>query len=158
MVGIGTDGASVMTGKRGGVVVKLREYSPSLVGVHCAAHKISLATSQAAKTVPEMDYYSRTVTSVFKYFANSSLRSNRLREIQSVLSMPQLKFTEIHSVRWLSMENTVQAIYRSYPALCMCLERDAIHDSMAKGLYSDVSQFKFVAITHMMMDVLPFVG
>lgn len=66
MVGIGTDGASVITGRKAGIVVKLREHYPSLIGVHCAA----LATSQAAKSVTEMDDYFRTVTSIFKYFAN----------------------------------------------------------------------------------------
>ena len=48
MVGIGTDGASVMTGRKNGVVVKLKEMAPSLIGVHCAAHRCSLASSQAA--------------------------------------------------------------------------------------------------------------
>jgi hypothetical protein len=57
MVGIGTDGASVMTGKRNGVVVKLKEHSPSLVGAHCAALRTALATSQAAKYVHEKDEY-----------------------------------------------------------------------------------------------------
>ncbi|XP_060589612.1 zinc finger protein 862-like [Ruditapes philippinarum] len=158
MVGIGTDGASVMTGRKNGVVVKLKEHSPSLVGAHCAAHRTALATSQAAKYVHEMDEYSRTVSSVFRYFSNSSLRSNRLRAIQSVLNLPELKFSEVHSVRWLSMENAVTAIYRSYPALCMCLEREAIYDSAAKGLFNDVIQFKFIAMTHVMMDILPFMG
>ncbi|XP_053377704.1 zinc finger protein 862-like [Mercenaria mercenaria] len=158
MVGIGTDGASVMTGKKNGVVVKLKEHSSALVGAHCAAHRTALATSQAAKYVQEMDDYSRTVSSVFRYFSNSSLRSNRLRAVQSVLNLPELKFAEVHSVRWLSMENAVTAIYRSYPALCMCLEREAVYDSAAKGLYNEVIQFKFIALTHVMMDILPFMG
>lgn len=72
--------------------------------------------------------------------------------------MPELTFAEVHSVRWFSMESAVRAMYRSYPALCMCLEREALFDSAAKGLFQDVSQYKFIALTHMMMDVLPFMA
>ncbi|XP_060572444.1 zinc finger protein 862-like [Ruditapes philippinarum] len=157
MAGISTDGASVMTGRTGGVVTLLRKHTPSLVGVHCAAHRTALATSQAAKDIPEINNYARTVSNVFRYFSNSALRSNRLRDIQSVLNLPELKFSEVHSVRWLSLEYAVKAIYRSYPALVMCLERDATLDSTAKGLFLEVSQYRFIAFTHLMMDVLPYI-
>ena len=45
LVACGTDGASVMTGVRNGVVAKLREDIPWpwLLGVHCVAHKLELA-------------------------------------------------------------------------------------------------------------------
>ncbi|XP_053372515.1 zinc finger protein 862-like [Mercenaria mercenaria] len=156
LVGIGTDGASVMTGRKGGVVKLLQEHSPTLIGVHCAAHRIALATSQAAKFVPHMESYSRSVASVFRYFHNSALRSNRLRVIQNLLNIPQIKFAEVHSVRWLSLDHAVQVLYRTYPALCMALERDATYEPAAKGLLHEVSQYKFIAITHLMMDILPF--
>lgn len=45
MRGIGTDGAGTMTGCRIGVVVRLKEITPSAIGVHCAAHRINLASS-----------------------------------------------------------------------------------------------------------------
>ncbi|XP_053385814.1 zinc finger protein 862-like [Mercenaria mercenaria] len=158
MVGVSTDGASVMTGKTGGVVQRLHEYLPNIVGIHCVAHRTALATSQAARDIPDMCSYSRTMCNVFRYFHNSALRSNRLREIQNILKLPELRFTELNSVRWLSMETAVKAMYRSYPALVMCLERDAVTDSTAKGLFNEVTQYKFVALTHLMMDVLPFMG
>ena len=56
------------------------------------------------------------------------------------------------------MEGAVGAMYRSYPALAMCLEREAVLDATAKGLFSEVSQYKFIATMHMLMDVLPFIG
>lgn len=156
MVGIGTDGASVMTGKTGGVVKLLRDHSPALIGVHCAAHRTALAASQAAKHVPEMEAYQRTIMNIFRYFNNSALRSNRLRAIQALLNMPELKFAEVHSVRWLSMHQAVQIIYRTFPALVMTLEREAILEPAAKGILHEVTQFKFIALTHLMLDILPF--
>ena len=73
MVRISTDGASVMTGKKGGVVAMLHQHSPALVGVHCVAHRIALATPHAARDIPELNCYSRTISNVFRYFHNSVL-------------------------------------------------------------------------------------
>ncbi|KAJ8314625.1 LOW QUALITY PROTEIN: hypothetical protein KUTeg_006775 [Tegillarca granosa] len=69
MVTIGTDGASVMTGKTSGVV----RLSPTLVEIHCAAHRCSLATSWAAKSISEISKFSQTTGSIFHYFSNSAL-------------------------------------------------------------------------------------
>ena len=156
MVGIGTDGASVMTGSTGGVVTLLRQHSPSLVGVHCAAHRTALASSQAAKQFPQLEQFQRTVTSIFRYFKNSALRSNRLRKIQQMLNLPTLKYAEVHSIRWLSVEYAVKVIYRTYPALVMTLDREANFEPAARGLLLEVKQFKFIAFVHMLMDILPF--
>ena len=158
MIGISTDGASVMTGKHNGVVKRLRDEVPELIGVHCAAHRCSLAASQAAKFVPELQSYSRTVTSIFYYFSNSALRCNKLREIQSLLDMPTLKYAEIHSVRWLSLEQAVRVIYRTFPSLLVTLEHEATNNATAKGLLHEVKQFKFIYCTHILMDILPFLS
>jgi hypothetical protein len=158
MVGIGTDGASVMTGRHNGVVVRLREHSPALVGVHCAAHRCALASSQAAKQIPELADYSRTVTSIFRYFSNSALRANKLREIQHLMNLPQLKYADIHSVRWLSLQAAVEVLYRTYPALVATLQREATSNPAAKGLLQEVNQYRFIGFTHLLMDVLPFLG
>ncbi|CAI5463503.1 unnamed protein product [Closterium sp. Yama58-4] len=39
LVGVSTDGASVMTGKQNGVVALLRKRCPWLVAIHCVAHR-----------------------------------------------------------------------------------------------------------------------
>ena len=159
LVGIGTDGASVMTGCRNGVVKQLREKCPSLIGVHCAAHRCALAASQATKDISEMEWYSRTVTNVFRFFSNSALRENKLREIQTLLQQPQLKYVDVHSVRWLSMESAVCILYRTYAALYNTLSDIGSNgDVVAKSLFNDISQFKFIALTHLLMDILPFLG
>ena len=94
-IGFGTDGASVMKGRKNGVVKQLKDQCPSLVGVHCAAHRCALAASQATMDIPEMEWYSRMVTNVFRFFSNSALRENKLREIQQLLNQPQLKYADI---------------------------------------------------------------
>ena len=51
LAGFGSDGASVMTGRHSGVGVRLQDSVPSLVSVHCIAHKLALAASGAASHV-----------------------------------------------------------------------------------------------------------
>ena len=131
MVGIGTDGASDMTGRKSGVVAKLREHTPSLIGIHCAAHRCALTASQAAKQIPQLKEYSHTLTNIFYYFSGSALRSNKLREIQLLLELPTLKYAQVHSVRWLSMEKAVEVVYRTYPALVVALEHEATSNPAA---------------------------
>ncbi|MEW8546312.1 MAG: hypothetical protein AB2693_22575 [Candidatus Thiodiazotropha sp.] len=106
-----------------------------------------------------MEWYSRVISNIFRHFNNSALRENKLREIQNLLEQPQLKYTDIHSVHWLSMENAVNILYRTYPSLCATLSHMAASgDIVAKSLYHDVSQYKFIALTHLLMDILPFIG
>lgn len=95
---------------------------------------------------------------VFFYFSGSALKSNKLREIQMLLNLPMLKFAQFHSVRWLSLQKSVEILYRTYPALLVALEHEGTVNPAARGIYAEVSQYSFIAITHMLMDILPFLG
>ena len=73
IVGLGSDGASVMLGKKTGVGVRLKARSPHLTHVHCIAHGVNLAASGAAK-LESVDRYRKTVNRVFKLFKYSVAR------------------------------------------------------------------------------------
>jgi hypothetical protein len=51
LVGMGSDGVSVMLGKNNGVAAKLRSLQPAMVAVHCYDHKLELAFKDAIKHV-----------------------------------------------------------------------------------------------------------
>ncbi|CAI7868712.1 unnamed protein product [Closterium sp. NIES-53] len=52
--GVGIDGASVMTGIKGGLVFRLRERVPHLVGCHCVAHREVLVVRDATNVFPDL--------------------------------------------------------------------------------------------------------
>ena len=54
LVGFASDGAAVMTGVRNGVVARLCADIPHIVGVHCVAHRLALATIKATDSSPEI--------------------------------------------------------------------------------------------------------
>lgn len=72
--------------------------NPNVISVHCIAHKMQLCVSQ------EM------VTSMFYHLKKSALRTERLKAVQEVLNEPQLKFKEIHQVRWLSFYKALETL------------------------------------------------
>ena len=49
LVTMGSDGASVMLGKKSGVLALLKEQQPSLIGIHCSAHRLELYYKDAIK-------------------------------------------------------------------------------------------------------------
>ncbi|KAK7463279.1 hypothetical protein BaRGS_00038146 [Batillaria attramentaria] len=85
-----------MTGVKNGVTGRMRRLSPHMVNIHCIAHRLALCTSQAAEGVPALKNYQETLTSLFKYFKGSAVRSAALATIQELLDEPTLpsrKFT-----------------------------------------------------------------
>ena len=49
LTGFGCDGANVMFGKKGGVSAFLTQLQPSLITMHCFAHRLQLAYKDAVK-------------------------------------------------------------------------------------------------------------
>ncbi|XP_070573799.1 uncharacterized protein C17orf113-like [Ptychodera flava] len=158
MVGLGSDGASVMVGHKNGVSAKLKGLNPFLLNVHCIAHRLALCTSQAAATVDYLKEYKNILTSLFYYFKASSLRSSRLREVEIMLESPQLKVKEIHEVRWFAFYDALQTVFRSWNALVTFFDAQSkSKDAKAVGLHDKLTQYKFIAVTYIMMDIIPIV-
>ena len=51
MMGLGTDGDAVMTGKHNGVAARFKQRQPLLTSVHCVCHRLALAAAQAGNDV-----------------------------------------------------------------------------------------------------------
>ena len=104
MSGFGSDGASVMVGRRSGVATRLKETNPSLTVsfVHCICHWLALASKDAFynSEIPYLKKYEEILTSLFKFYHNTSVRAAGLREIQHVCEDPQLKLKEAKHVRY----------------------------------------------------------
>ena len=47
LIGLATDGASVMVGRKNGLAAKLKDVNPRLISVHCICHILALACTDA---------------------------------------------------------------------------------------------------------------
>ena len=83
--GIGTDGAPTMVGSRTGVVTRLQAIQPSAVGVHCAAHRLNLASSHTGDKVPYIKHFKSILRQLFDFFDNSAVRMAGLDVIKQLL-------------------------------------------------------------------------
>ncbi|KAG7178205.1 Zinc finger protein 862-like 2, partial [Homarus americanus] len=99
LVGIGKDGASVMTGCRNGLVARLRRdlEKPKLEGIHCTAHKIELAYKdvQLAKKVDLL------LLGIYLFYEKSSLNRSMLKHAHDICQVPFLVPTRVGGTRWL---------------------------------------------------------
>ncbi|XP_061573635.1 zinc finger protein 862-like isoform X1 [Cololabis saira] len=157
VIALGSDGASVMMGKRNGVGALLKRESACSIQVHCIAHRVALAAQDAAKSVDQIGAYKRTVASVYSFYKHSASRTNRLRQLTAALSdedMTSLK--QPCAVRWLSLHKAVESIKSNWPALVMELNEEAVGgNAPAQGILGQIQPYSFIALTHTLADVLP---
>ena len=156
VMGLATDGAAVMTGVRSGVGVRMKQENPRMVHIHCVAHKLALAVSQAAASVRSVKTYEDTVQSVYFFFHNSAVRYNRLRTVYALLDDDNLiTLKRPHAVRWLSLHQAVSAIHSSWAALVTTFGEEALNNDQARGYLRQVDKFIFIALTCILVDILP---
>ena len=161
-VGLGSDGASVMFGRKGGVGVLLGKDAPLLTHVHCVAHRLSLACSDAAKDIPFLKSYKDTLKNLYIHVSGSGIRVSKLEALQSIMEEPQLKLKDPISVRWLAMENAVSTIHKCYGSIVSYLQsndgKNTVGDVIADGLLKEVLHYKFPAFTAVLSDILCVIG
>jgi len=159
VTGLGSDGASVMTSNKEGVTGKLQRLNPKIVNIHCIAHRLQLCVSQAANKVKYWKEFQELLTNIFYYFKKSALRNEKLKAIQEVLNEPKMKYKEIHQVRWLSFYKALETLYLTWDSLVTSFEQEVANkqdkDGKIKGYIKELTEYDFVASTHMMMDVMP---
>lgn len=95
MSAIGTDGAAVMLGERNGVAVKFKECNKSIISIHCVAHRLALASGQAADSISYLIKFQEILNKVYKYFQHSAKRTHALKEMQRVLDRAEKKFVQV---------------------------------------------------------------
>ena len=70
---LGSDGASVMIGKKNGVSAKLKHDNPSLINIHCIAHRLTLAAKDSFADIPYLKKNEGVMSCLYKFCQNSSL-------------------------------------------------------------------------------------
>lgn len=157
--GIGTDGAATMAGCNTGVVVRLKSITPSAIGVHCAAHRLNLASSQAGDSVRYVKQFKSVLRQLFDFFDNSAVRMAGLDAIKSLLQQKG-RLEAPSSTRWLSVERCVNKLMACFASIVVSLEREGTERSDAKaiGLHRLVTEYRFVCTMLLMCDALPHVS
>ena len=155
IVGFGSDGESMMTGKNNGVTARLNRVNPFLIGIHCMAHQLALCTRQASTGIQFLSTFKETLTALYHYFEKSSLQTHQLREFQEIFQQPQLKLKEVYEIRWFAIYGALEALYRTWSFLLAYFESHDDAKAKAAGFEKILKKYKFIASTSLMMDVMP---
>lgn len=143
LVGIGTDNASVMTGRHNSVYELLRtQYNlPHLVLIRCVCHSLQLAVSHASQqTIPR--HIEFLIRETYKWFSTSSKRQLEYKEIYSLINCGEepLKILKLCDTRWLSIEPAVVRILSQWEALKLhfSVTKDKCYTAdVLSAMYSD---------------------
>lgn len=123
LVGFGSDGASVNTGKKNGVIAKLKESQPSIVGVHCHAHRLELAYKDAMRKYPSHKVLEELLDGLYLFYHNSPLNRSDLGRACEVLDVPKVVPTRIGGTRWVShWLRALENLWKAYPGIVSHLQ------------------------------------
>ena len=156
LIGQGYDGAAVFSGSRSGVHIRMRTHSAHAVYIHCACHRLQLASVQAAASVPEIKKIFGMMGNIWKLFYYSPKKMQALKEVQTALKLPELKVVKPSDTRWLSHERCMRAIRKDLPALVTTLQQlhETTGDAEAFGLSVLLASFTGVASVIFLSEVL----
>ena len=151
VVGLGTDGASNMTGRENGLGAKFKSVCGYIVCIHCICHRLALACADAA--VGFHENIEKVVSMTSSYFNMSSKRSHSLKQVCDELSISRTKVVKSGKTRWLSRSQAVNSIVACFTALVVVFTDDT--DSLVAGLIlNEMLTFSWVAAILFLSDVL----
>ena len=160
LVGMGFDGAATFSGKNTGVQARLRENSPHALFMHCRCHLLQLACVQAANKTNGIKHVYTTLIALWKFFHYSPKRTGNLKEVQSVLDLPELKIVKPSDTRWLAHEKCVKVVKANYAAIVVTLENiyEQTHEPEALGISKIFSRESTLSAMYLLDFALPQVA
>lgn len=105
IIGLATDGASVMSGHLTGLQARFKALNPNMFYIRCICHSLHLCASYACKTLPNsVELLPRNI---YTFFNHSSKRLHEFKEFQDYFSIKPHKILYPSQTRWLSLEKVV---------------------------------------------------
>ena len=162
LIGIMTDGASVMTRVENGVVTQLKRDYPRVKAIYCVAHKLELSVKDALKAVTSTNHFEIFITKLYTLY-HQSYKNQRELEIAAASVQETLrKITPIFTIRWVSSSfRAVKAVWHDFAALSQHFQDASADQSRSSkdrdkylGLMKHMQTTGFVTDLANMKDVL----
>ena len=110
-VAFASDGAAVMTGRKTGVVTRLKAGRPEIIGVHCFPHRLELAFKDAIKDVSLHKKVEGFLLSLYLFYHNSPLNRGNLKRSFKCLGMRSKLPSRVGGTRWVGHTLTALHIF-----------------------------------------------
>ena len=120
------DGASVMSGKTGGVQAKVKEVYPNAHYTHCYAHKLNLIVKDACKANTSARVFFSNLDGIPTFF-NKASECKRVLDKHIKGSLPRGS-----DVRWNYKIRTVSKVKEFYEPIKACFEEQNRNDKVVR--------------------------
>ena len=160
IIGVATDGGNVMIGHKSGLTTRLKHrFERDFITIHCAAHRLALACSNAAGNEKYLNTFDKTLQSLYCHYKVSFINMMALKLQHQQLgndphSMPELK--RFIKTRWMSRSNVVSSVYANLEAIITNLQASYIENpsDFTKGLLDQIRTVEFVGFLCFLKDLM----
>jgi len=161
-VGLATDGASVMLGKKAGVAKLITDKYPDIITWHCIAHRLELGVHDTIEEVSGTNNFKIFLDSLYALYSMSPKNKGELSVCAAELEVELLTIGRVLDTRWVASSlRTVRAVWQSFPALYSHFKlasTDALREGRERSKYSGLakrlSSKQFVQNLGLMFDAL----
>jgi hypothetical protein len=147
-------GASVMTGCKSGVGVRLQELNPFAQCVHCIAHRLALCCADSADDMDYPDMAESVVNNISSFFNRSGKRVHELQRVAKEFGAGRTKIVKSGKTRWLSRAGCVEVLLQLFVPLIQLFQNLSSSDDVAAALHQSASGYLFVGVVCGMADLL----
>ncbi|XP_076304164.1 zinc finger protein 862-like [Tachypleus tridentatus] len=154
---------AVMVGIKTDVATKFKEKCPWIIISHCLAHRLQLAAEKAANQVPYHVKYISVLNQFTKSLKYSPKLCRVLEESKALHGEKSNKIKQVFFTRWLSFNDSVQALVNCITSVISCLqvvamERGTPGRALLHGLVQQMSCYSFIIMTHFLADAVGILG
>ncbi|XP_073462193.1 uncharacterized protein C17orf113 homolog [Aquarana catesbeiana] len=150
-----SDGSSLMTDKKNGVSEKLKTLCPLITELHCISHRRSLLPTESFVSADYGRKYESVMDAVYRLYGNKPGEASSFQELRNVITACGIDLNCPGTVHWMAILPAVATIDSSWPTLVLLLESESTKSPVASGLCLELKKFWFVALTKVLLDILP---
>ena len=159
LVGLGFDGASVMSGGTSGVQKRIREKAPLAYYVHCYGHRLNLVLINVVKHVPQAAEFFSLLEELYVFASNSVVHVRFLAIQKEMFRQEQVReLQHLSDTRWWCRASSCENALLRLKCILALLEETSADDTgaravSARGLLAQVDA-EFVYLLHFFTDIL----
>ena len=164
LIALGCDGASVTTGHRNGLFGLLKQEQPSVVLIHCLAHRLELAFCDASKSSGLHEKaVSTLLMGLYYFYRNSTLNRSMLKRAGASLGIKNVLVpNRVCTTRWVGhLHRSIEIVLKSYPIIVTHLQQitqtdikiNTIQAAKAKCFLKLLLTKDVVLYLHLLLDI-----
>ncbi|CAH1109478.1 unnamed protein product [Psylliodes chrysocephalus] len=156
------DGASVMSGRVGGLQAKIRERHPSAIYIHCMAHRLNLVVTDLCSEIDSVKDFFNTVEALYVHFSSPGNHSVLIK-IQKELGLSKIELNRLSDTRWSCRNTNCQAVKKNYSSIINALQFEIQQNYNknvveAVGLLSNMKSSKFLVSLIIIEEILTMIN